>query len=76
MERIPVKSSFIESIGYESGTLEVTFKDGGMYKYIDVPRETYESVMGAESIGKAVRENILKEGFGVEKIEPEVLEIE
>ena len=76
MNRTPVKSSFIESIGYEGDTLEVVYKDGKVYKYTGVPRETYGSVMGAESIGKALKEQVLKGGFEAEKIQPEMLETE
>ena len=71
MNRTQVKSSFIESIGHEGDTLEVAYKGGGLYKYTGVPRETYESVIGAESIGGAFRENILKGGFEVERVEEE-----
>jgi len=76
MNRTQVKSSFIESIGHEGDTLEVAYKGGGLYKYTGVPRETYESVLGAESIGKAFREQVLKGGFDVEKVKPEIEEKE
>ena len=71
MNRIPVKSSFIESIGYEGDMLEVVYKDGKVYRYIGVPPDLHQSVLSAESVGKAFRENILKGGFEVEKIELE-----
>jgi len=73
MNQVEVKSSFIQSIGYEDGTLEVEYKDGGLYKYTDVPYETYESVMGAESIGRSLREQVFKGGFSVERVEKEML---
>lgn len=34
--------------------LHVEFKSGGTYVYLGVPRETYEELVGAESIGSAV----------------------
>lgn len=71
MNRTPVKSSFIESIGHEGDTLEVALKDGGLYKYTGVSRETYDSLIEAESIGKVFREQVLKGGFEVEKVEEE-----
>jgi hypothetical protein len=58
MNRTTVKSSFIQSIGYNAETriLEVEFKQGRVYQYFDVPKETYDNVMSAhergESIGK------------------------
>ena len=76
MNRTPVKSSFIESIGYESDILEVAYKDGGLYKYTGVPPDLHKSVVGAESIGKAIKEQIIGGGFEVEKIEPETDESE
>jgi len=76
MNRTPVKSSFIDSIGYEGDTLEVAYKDGGLYKYTGVSVDLYQSVMGAESIGKALKEQVLKGEFDVEKIELEIGEAE
>jgi len=74
MNQTPVKSSFIKSIGYEDDTLEVVYKDGKVYKYIGVPTDLYKTVMDAESIGRAFRENILNGGFEVEKAEVEILD--
>lgn len=71
MNRTPVKSSYIDSIGYEDGIIEITYRSGKVYRYIGVPADEYESVMGAESIGKAFKEHILKGGFTVEKEESE-----
>jgi len=71
MTRAEVKSSWVESIGYEGDTLEVAFKDGKTFRYAGVPADLYESVMGAESVGKALRQHILKGGFEVEEVTPE-----
>ena len=71
MERIEVKSSYIESIGREANVLEVSFKSGKVFRYIGVPVETYESVLSAESIGRAVREQVVKGGFEAEEVGPE-----
>lgn len=71
MNRTPVKSSYIDSIGYEGDILEVAFKDGKVYKYEGVPVGLIESLIGAESIGKAFQEQVLKGGFTVEKDEEE-----
>ncbi len=53
MERIPVQSSNLRSVGYdrESGTLEIEFKSGRVYQYSGVPEEVYEGLMSASSHG-------------------------
>lgn len=54
MQRIPVASSNIASIGYDSaeGTLEIEFTTGAVYAYYRVPYETYDNLMSATSHGK------------------------
>ncbi|MFC4451660.1 KTSC domain-containing protein [Halorussus aquaticus] len=58
--RSPVASSSIRSIGYddEDETLEIEFQSGGVYRYDDVSRETYESFLGARSHGTYFHENV------------------
>jgi hypothetical protein len=53
MERQPVSSSNLESVGYrpESETLEVEFKNGSIYEYYNVPEFMHERLMQAGSIG-------------------------
>jgi len=73
MERTPVKSSNVDSVGYEEGTktLEVGFKSGGVYQYAGVEPQTHADLMGAESIGGFVNQNIVKAGFKSQKMDPE-----
>ena len=54
MNRIPVQSSNLASVGYDvtTITLEVEFKDGSVYQYYDVPEMTYQMLMSAASKGK------------------------
>ncbi len=54
MERETVNSSTVLSIGYEptSETLEVEFKNGGIYQYYNVPEPIYQSLMTSDSKGK------------------------
>jgi len=54
MDRTPVKSSNIRSVGYDEGskTLEVEFSSGSVYQYHDVDAEKHKALMGADSIGK------------------------
>ncbi len=54
MNRIPVNSSNIASVGYdlETQTMEVEFTNGNIYQYFDVPLLIYEELINAESPGK------------------------
>ena len=62
MEHKPVKSSNIESIGYDptSKVLEVKFSGGRVYAYHDVPYDVHFKLMSAESKGKFVHAVIKK----------------
>ncbi len=53
MDRTPVNSSNVESVGYDvdSQTLEVAFKNGAVYQYFDVPQNTFEELRDADSVG-------------------------
>lgn len=53
MEREPVSSSNILSVGYDaaSETLEIEFKTTGIYQYLNVPQFMWERLMVADSIG-------------------------
>jgi hypothetical protein len=54
MERTPVKSSQLKSVGYDAGlgVLEVEFANGDVYAYTSVSAETHAALMVAESVGK------------------------
>ena len=54
MERKPVKSSNINSIGYDetSKILEIEFNGGRVYQCYEVPLEVYQKLMNAPSHGK------------------------
>lgn len=60
MDRQPVSSSNIHSVGYEaeSQTLEVEFHHGGIYRYANVPENVYQGLMQAGSIGSYFNRNI------------------
>ena len=51
--RIPVDSRSLASVGYRAsdGTLEIEFKNGGLYSYHSVPSRYYRELMAAESKG-------------------------
>jgi hypothetical protein len=53
MEMMKVDSSNIEAVGYDedSSTLQVEFKNGGMYQYFDVPENVFVGLRDASSVG-------------------------
>lgn len=52
MNRRPVNSSNVSSVGWEEGVLEVEFRGGKLYRYEDVPESEYRALLGADSPGK------------------------
>lgn len=54
MERVPVTSSNIASIGFDpdTQTLEVEFTNGDVYQYMGVPADVHEAFMASDSKGK------------------------
>jgi KTSC domain len=57
MEREPVESSNLASVGYDSDseTLEVEFKKGGaIYRYFNVPPIEHERLVNAHALGATV----------------------
>ena len=65
MERTPVTSSNIASIGYDpkQEILEVEFCDGRTYQYLGVPEMLYRGLMAASSHGSFFDAHIKKSGF-------------
>ena len=60
MDRIPVSSSNVASIGYDVHTqvLEVEFVNGGVYQYMNVPQEAFDELQGAASKGRYLAQNV------------------
>lgn len=60
MNRTPVDSSNVASVGYDPDTLtlEVEFKNGSVYQYFDVPATVYQELMQASSVGTFMHANI------------------
>jgi hypothetical protein len=54
MNRIPVSSIDLHSVGYDPETkvLEIEFHSGGIYQYSNVPETIFEQLMSAPSHGK------------------------
>jgi len=51
MNREYVRSSNLESVGYDDGVLEIAFRSGGIYQYHGVPYDVYTGLMQAASKG-------------------------
>ena len=60
MERHPIQSTQIKSVGYDekTSTLEIEFHRGNIYQYNPITKEGYEAMMKAESPGKFFHANI------------------
>lgn len=54
MERQPVASSNIRSVGYapDTQTLEIEFQDGAIYEYSGVPATVHAGLIAAASPGR------------------------
>jgi len=54
MKRTPVTSSSIASVGYDDAAqvMEIEFKTGRVYQFPMIPRDKYDALMAAPSVGK------------------------
>ena len=71
MDRTGVRSSNIVAVGWEAdeegggnGTLEVEFKAGIVYQYVDVPEWVYSAFLHSQSPGKYLLQNIANDYEG------------
>ena len=71
MKRNVVISSNIKSVGFDNGILEVEFNSGAVYQYADVPKEIFDGIMSAESVGKFVNEKVIRQPFVFKKLTAE-----
>jgi hypothetical protein len=67
--RIKVESTYLRSVGYDatSQILEIEFRRGEVYQYVDVPIAVYTELMNAPSHGKYFNTNI-KETYSCRKL--------
>lgn len=70
MERTPVTSSNLVSVGYDpqSATLEVEFYGGRIYQYFGVPEDVYQGLMSAPSKGTYLDQFVKKPGYSYTQI--------
>jgi hypothetical protein len=62
MEMIPVDSSNLSAIGYNSaeGILRIQFNNGRTYEYYNVPEDVFNDLLNAGSKGQYANQNIYK----------------
>lgn len=67
--RIRVRSSSLAAIGHnaEENVLVVEFVNGSVYRYLDVPAQTYQQLLRAESKG-AYFNRLVRTRFGYERL--------
>jgi hypothetical protein len=68
MQRVPVESSSIASIGYapQERVLELEFPQSGeVYQYFDVPAEEYAALLAADSKGTYVNQQLKPRGISL-----------
>lgn len=60
MNRTPVNSSALVSVGYDRDglVLETELTSGAIYQYFDVPESVFLELMNADSLGKYYNKNI------------------
>lgn len=70
MERTPVKSSDLASVGYDASSriLEIEFSSGSLYEYSGVPSGVYQGLVAAESKGVYFNEIVKKGGYPYTRI--------
>jgi hypothetical protein len=61
MELVQVESSMISAVAYDDAdrSLIVIFNTGQTYVYSDVPRETYDGLLAADSKGSYMKDHII-----------------
>ena len=68
MERQPVTSAFVKSVGFDQNVLEVELVNGQVYRYPGFAVAAYEELMGAKSFGRAF--GTLVRGLPYERVDP------
>ena len=60
MNRTPVSSSALTSVGYDPATLtlETELSSGAVYQYFDVPESVFAELMNAQSLGQYYNQRI------------------
>jgi hypothetical protein len=67
MRMIGIHSTNLAAAGHDDGVLEVEFLDGGLYRYLGVPRSVFDGLFRAHSAGSYFNQQI-KGRFQVERL--------
>ena len=69
MDRTAVTSSSLASVGYSPthAILEVEFKHGAIYRYLDVPTDVFEAFQAADSKG-AFFNDAVKDRYSYQRV--------
>lgn len=69
MERVPVSSSNIASVGFDESNqvLEVEFISGSIYEYYGVPAHVFRELIEAPSVGGYFAQRV-RNAFGFSRI--------
>src|SRR5437016_13654710 len=60
IKRVPVESTALAAVGYSKRlrALEIEFRNGAIYRYLDVPPKTYEALLDSGSKARFYDDNI------------------
>lgn len=60
ISREPVESTALASVGYSKRlhALEIEFRDGLVYRYLDIPAATYLNLINADSQARYYNDNV------------------
>jgi hypothetical protein len=60
IKRVPVESSALATVGYSKKlrALEIEFRNGAIYRYLDVAPDVYEALLNANSKARFYDDNI------------------
>ena len=60
IKRVPVESSAVATVGYSKKlrALEIEFRNGAIYRYLDVAPEVYDALLSARSKARFYDENV------------------
>lgn len=54
MDRVPVNSRAVTSIGWEKERLQAEYPNGDVYDYTPISKREYDDLMASQSIGSAL----------------------
>jgi hypothetical protein len=60
IKRVPVESTALATVGYSKGlrALEIEFRNGAIYRYLNVAPDVYDALLQARSKARFYDENI------------------